>query len=92
MKKRYAYRDKKIMTMKIVADMTGLSERKIRYYETKKLIFPARTPSSTQRYSFSDIETLMDIAEKIEEGVLTREIRDDFYKRGKGIRKANKRL
>ncbi|MCP1451166.1 MerR family transcriptional regulator [Priestia megaterium] len=80
------------MTMKIVADMTGLSERKIRYYETKKLIFPARTPSGTQRYSFSDIETLMDIAEKIEEGVLTREIRDDFYKRGKGIRKANKRL
>ncbi|KWU67723.1 MULTISPECIES: MerR family transcriptional regulator [Priestia] len=92
MKKRYAYRDKKIMTMKIVTDMTGLSERKIRYFETKKLIFPARTPSGTRRYSFSDIETLMDIAEKIEEGVLTREIRDDFYKRGKGIRKANKRL
>ncbi|MEI2393488.1 MerR family transcriptional regulator [Priestia megaterium] len=92
MKKRYAYRDKKIMTMKIVTDMTGLSERKIRYFETTKLIFPARTPSGTRRYSFSDIETLMDIAEKIEEGVLTREIRDDFYKRGKGIRKANKRL
>ncbi|PGR20088.1 MerR family DNA-binding transcriptional regulator [Priestia megaterium] len=92
MKKSYSYRDKKIMTMKIVTDMTGLSERRIRYYETKKLIFPARTSSGTRRYSFSDIETLMDIAEKIEEGVLTREIRDDFYKRRKGIRKANKRL
>ncbi|MGG0550340.1 MerR family transcriptional regulator [Priestia megaterium] len=92
MKKRYSYREKKVMTMKIVTDMTGLSERRIRYYEAKELIFPARTPSGTRRYSFSDIEILMDIAEKIEEGVLTREIRDDFYKRKNGIRKANKRL
>ncbi len=34
---------------------------------------------------FSDIERLMDIAEKIEDGVLTREIRDDLYKRRKKI-------
>ncbi|MDK8210721.1 MerR family transcriptional regulator, partial [Bacillus subtilis] len=33
------------MTMKIVVEMTGLSERKVRYYETKKLIFPERTSS-----------------------------------------------
>jgi hypothetical protein len=29
-------------------------------------------------YSFSDIERLMDIAEKIEDGVRTREMRKDF--------------
>ncbi|MEB4861321.1 MerR family DNA-binding transcriptional regulator [Priestia megaterium] len=71
------------MTMKIVTEMTGLSERKVRYYETKKLIFPERTPSGIRKYSFSDIEKLMDIAEKIEDGVLTREIRNDFLKRRK---------
>lgn len=71
--------------MKTVTEMTGLSERQIRYYETQKLIFPARTFSGTRRYSFSDIERLMDIAEKIEDGVLTREIRDDLYKRRKKI-------
>ena len=85
MKNNYLYREKKIMTMKTVTEMTGLSERKIRYYETQKLIFPERTCSGTRRYSFSDIERLMDIAEKIEDGVLTREIRDDLYKRRKKI-------
>jgi MerR family transcriptional regulator, global nitrogen regulator len=71
--------------MKTVTEMTGLSERQIRYYETQKLIFPERAFSGTRRYSFSDIERLMDIAEKIEDGVLTREIRDDLYKRRKKI-------
>jgi len=83
LKKDYSYQEKKVMTMKTVTEMTGLSERQIRYYETRKLIFPARTSSRARRYSFSDIETLMDIAEKIEEGVLTREIRDDFDKKRK---------
>ncbi|MDH6651035.1 MerR family transcriptional regulator [Priestia megaterium] len=83
MDRNYLYRDKKVMTMKIVTEMTGLSERKVRYYETKKLIFPERTSSGIRKYSFSDIEKLMDIAEKIEDGVLTREIRNDFFKRRK---------
>jgi len=83
LKKDYSYQENKVMTMKTVTEMTGLSERQIRYYETRKLIFPARTSSRSRRYSFSDIETLMDIAEKIEEGVLTREIRDDFDKKRK---------
>jgi len=81
--RNFLYRDKKVMTMKIVTEMTGLSERKVRYYETKKLIFPERTSSGIRKYSFSDIEKLMDIAEKIEDGVLTREIRNDFFKRRK---------
>jgi len=93
LKNNYLYREKKIMTMKTVTEMTGLSERKIRYYETQKLIFPERTFSGTRRYSFSDIERLMDIAEKIEDGVLTREIRDDLYKRRKKVLiQATKRL
>jgi DNA-binding transcriptional MerR regulator len=87
----HSYRDKKVMTMKIVTEMTGLSERKIRYYEARKLIFPERTSSGFRKYSFSDIERLMDIAEKIEDGVQTQEIRHDFLKDEKRKKDTNVR-
>ncbi|WP_169908016.1 MerR family transcriptional regulator [Priestia abyssalis] len=76
-----SYRDKKVMTMGIVTEMTGLSERKVRYYEERRLIFPDRTSTGIRKYSFSDIERLMEIAEKVEDGVQTDEIRRDFKKR-----------
>jgi MerR family transcriptional regulator, global nitrogen regulator len=69
------------MSMGVVTEMTGLSERRIRYYEDRRLIFPDRTPKGFRKYSFSDIEKLMEIAEKVEEGVQTDEIRRDFKKR-----------
>jgi DNA-binding transcriptional MerR regulator len=77
------YRDKKVMGIGIVTEITGLSNRKIRYYELRKLIFPERTPSGTRKYSFSDVERLMEIAEKIEDGVQTHEIRKDIVKKEK---------
>ncbi|MFE3982484.1 MULTISPECIES: MerR family transcriptional regulator [unclassified Priestia] len=91
MKKDCSYREKKVMTMKTVTEMTGLSERQIRYYKAQNLIFPARNSSLIRRYSFSDIEELMDIAEKIEEGVLTREIREDLGKKRKTTNRINTR-
>ncbi len=78
-----SYRDKKVMGIGIVTEITGLSNRKIRYYEIRKLIFPERTPSGTRKYSFSDIERLMEIAEQIEEGVQTHEIRKELVKKEK---------
>lgn len=78
-----SYRDKKVMSIGIVTEMTGLSTRQIRYYENRKLIFPERTPSGTRKYSFDDIERLMDIAEKIEDGVQTHEIRKELAKKEK---------
>ena len=78
-----SYRDKKVMTMGVVTELTGLSERQIRYYEERKLIFPERTASGIRKYSFSDIERLMDIAEKIEDGVQTNDIRKELIKREK---------
>ena len=79
MTKNQPYLDEKVMTIKIVTEMTGLSVRQIRYYEERELIFPKRNSSGTRMYSFSDIERLMDIAEKIEDGVRTREMRKDFF-------------
>ncbi|TWT01626.1 MerR family transcriptional regulator [Planomicrobium sp. CPCC 101079] len=66
------------MMIGTVAEITGLSERQIRYYEQKKLISPFRTATGNRKYSFSDIEKLIEIAEKVEEGVRTSEILEDL--------------
>lgn len=86
-----SYKDKKVITIGIVRELTGLSERQIRYYEERKLIFPERTPGGSRKYSFSDIEQLMDIAEKIEDGVQTFEIRQEMIKDKKKAEQAKLR-
>lgn len=79
-----SYKDKKVITIGTVCELTGLSERKIRYYEEKQLIFPERSSKGKNRkYSFNDIETLMKIASMIEEGVQTFEIRQEMKKEKK---------
>ena len=83
-----SYKLKKVITIGIVSDLTGLSERKIRYYEERKLIFPERTSSGTRKYSFQDVELLMTISNEIEDGVSTFEIRQNLIKKeGKVNRK-----
>jgi MerR family transcriptional regulator, global nitrogen regulator len=86
-----SYKDKKVITIGIVRELTGLSERQIRYYEERKLIFPERTSGGSRKYSFSDIELLMDIAEKIEDGVQTFEIRQEMIKDKKKAEQAKLR-
>jgi len=78
-----SYKHKKVITIGIVNELTGLSERKIRYYEERELIYPERTKNGTRKYSFSDIETLMKIAEQREEGVQTSEIKRDMLNKRK---------
>ncbi|WP_077215154.1 MerR family transcriptional regulator [Bacillus dakarensis] len=75
-----SYKNRKVITIGVVSELTGLSERQIRYYEERKLIFPERTERGNRKYSFSDVERLMDIADKREEGVRTYEIRQDMLK------------
>ncbi|MEW9671069.1 MerR family transcriptional regulator [Ammoniphilus sp. 3BR4] len=69
------YRDKKVITIGVVAELTGMSERQIRYYEERQLIFPERTKGGTRKYSFNDIDRLVEIANKMEDGLQTYEIR-----------------
>lgn len=78
-----SYKDKKVMTIGMVSELTGLSVRQIRYYEERQLIFPDRTKKGTRKYSFSDVEKLADIAEKREEGVQTSEIHKDLKRQNK---------
>ncbi|QGQ46429.1 MerR family transcriptional regulator [Metabacillus sediminilitoris] len=68
------YKDKKVISIGTVSELTGLTLRQIRYYEERKLISPYRNERGTRKYSFTDIETLMDIADKREDGVQTTEI------------------
>jgi MerR family transcriptional regulator, global nitrogen regulator len=76
-----SYKDKKVISIGIVSELTGLSLRKIRYYEERGLLTPERTEKGgSRRYSFADIEILMKIAEKREEGVQTAEIRKELKK------------
>ncbi|KKB38717.1 MerR family transcriptional regulator [Bacillus thermotolerans] len=75
-----SYKSKKVISIGIVRELTGLSERQIRYYEERKLVFPERSKGGTRKYSFDDIESLMDIANKIEDGVQTYEIRQEMKK------------
>jgi DNA-binding transcriptional MerR regulator len=70
-----SYKDKKVITIGIVSELTGLSERQIRYYEERKLIMPERTPGGTRKFSFTDVEKLVQIANHMEDGLQTSEIR-----------------
>jgi MerR family transcriptional regulator, global nitrogen regulator len=78
-----SYKIRKVITIGVVSELTGLSERQIRYYEERKLIFPERTNKGNRKYSFSDVECLIEIANKREEGVSTDEIRHELKKKSR---------
>ncbi|TDQ42157.1 MerR family transcriptional regulator [Aureibacillus halotolerans] len=86
-----SYRDRKVISIGTVSELTGLSERQIRYYEERKLVFPDRTKRGFRKYSFDDVERLMDIADKIEDGVQTFEIRQEMIRKKKAETKENVR-
>ncbi len=75
-----SYKTRKVITIGVVSELTGLSERQIRYYEERKLVFPERSAKGNRKYSFADVELLIDIANKREEGVQTYEIRQDMLR------------
>ncbi|ADH99730.1 transcriptional regulator, MerR family [[Bacillus] selenitireducens MLS10] len=75
------YKDKKVIGIGIMSELTGLSERQIRYYEERKLVFPERSKGGTRKYSFADVERLVDIANKMEDGMQTFEIRKQEMKK-----------
>lgn len=76
-----SYKDKKVISIGTVRDLTGLSERQIRYYETRKLLFPERSKTGIRKYSFRDIELLVEIANQLEEGIWTNEIRKELLRK-----------
>lgn len=73
-----SFKNKKVISIGTVSELTGLSERQIRYYESRKLVFPERSKTGIRKYSFQDIETLIEIANRLEDGVWTNEIRKEL--------------
>lgn len=66
---------KKVIQIGVVSELTGLSERQIRYYEDRKLIFPERSKGGVRKYSFEDIQLIMDIHTKMSNGFHTVELK-----------------
>lgn len=59
-----------------VKEATGLTERRIRYYETLELIAPKRTQGNQRLYSIQDIERLKEIKSLLDSGVSLRDVRE----------------
>ena len=62
------FKQKKVISIGVVSELTNLSLRQIRYYETRGLLFPERSNGGTRKYSFEDVEKLISISEQLEHG------------------------
>ncbi|GGI45807.1 hypothetical protein GCM10008018_13970 [Paenibacillus marchantiophytorum] len=65
----------KVIQIGVVSELTGLSERQIRYYEDRKLVFPERSRGGVRKYSFEDIQIIMEIHSKMSNGFHTLELK-----------------
>jgi len=81
------YKTKKVLSIGAVSELTNLSLRQIRYYEERNLIDPARTKGGTRQYSFADVEMLISISTKLQEGVSTFELKKERKKQEKANQK-----
>ncbi|MDF2963141.1 MAG: transcriptional regulator, MerR family protein [Paenibacillus sp.] len=75
--------EKKVMGIGMVCELTGLTGRQIRYYESRQLIRPNRTRGGTRKYSFEDVELIKEIHQKLISGFNTFEIKQLESKRHK---------
>lgn len=60
--------DLPLYTIGRVVDLTGLTARQVRYYETKRLITPARTEGNQRLYSRDQVQVLQLIKRLLDEG------------------------
>ncbi|MGP7817725.1 MerR family transcriptional regulator [Niallia sp. 01092] len=58
-----------LFPISIVMQLTELSARQIRYYEEHELVAPARTDGNRRLFSLTDIDTLLEIKDLIDQGV-----------------------
>lgn len=65
----------KVMSIGTVKQLTGLTERQIRYYEDRQLVFPERSTGGLRKFSFEDVELLKEIHRKLKDGFHTFELR-----------------
>lgn len=62
-------------SIRVVKEATGLTDRRIRYYETLELLQPQRTAGNQRLYSLKDIERLKRIKQMLDNGISLKEVR-----------------
>lgn len=58
---------------------TGLTERRIRYYESLNLLSPRRSEGNQRLYSQRDIERLLEIKRLLDSGLSLKDVRSRMY-------------
>lgn len=66
----------------VVRQLTGLTDRQIRYYEETGLVIPARTAGHQRLYSPWEVERLKEIRDLLAEGFTIKTIKALFGRRG----------
>ncbi|HBQ96090.1 MAG: MerR family transcriptional regulator [Firmicutes bacterium] len=67
--------DQPTFSIGVVKEATGLTERRIRYYETLHFISPRRTQGNQRLYTQADIDRLKYIKSLLDHGVSLKEVR-----------------
>ncbi|QIA26469.1 MerR family transcriptional regulator [Thermaerobacter sp. PB12/4term] len=75
------HRNLPLYSIGAVCHLTGLSERRIRYYEQAGLLRPARTAGNQRRYSQADVDLLLEIKWLLQQGLHLEEIRRRLLER-----------
>lgn len=65
----------------VVKNLTGLSERQIRYYDQAGLVVPNRTKGNQRLYSEADVERLLEVKSLLERGLCIEEISEHLARK-----------
>lgn len=76
MVRRELRRDLAVLPMSVVRELTGLSDRQIRYYDQQGLIEPHRGAGKQRRFSLDDVDRLLEIADYLDAGYSISEIHE----------------
>ncbi len=76
-------------SIRVVKEATGLTDRRIRYYETLELLQPKRTSGNQRLYSQQDIERLKRIKELLDNGISLKDIRHHLEQEDAVIRRGH---
>ncbi|WP_240474225.1 MerR family transcriptional regulator [Intrasporangium chromatireducens] len=61
--------DRGVYGISVAAELVGMSEQSLRFYETRDLLLPDRTPGGTRRYSANDLVRLRRIGQLLDAGL-----------------------
>jgi MerR family glutamine synthetase transcriptional repressor len=69
-------KDIAILSISAVRELTGLTDRQIRYYESKSLLTTVRNSGGQRKFSLNDIEKLIDVRNMLSSGDSIKDIQE----------------